>query len=99
MDGVHHDDDKSHIRVSVSKLLSQKESIFRKSDVWSRPHELEGVIHAPLKCGIRHGEGEFLFTGRLRLGQPVLQCAPRYEQWKKVLEEALLQDELECTYS
>ncbi|XP_071106107.1 meteorin-like protein [Haliotis cracherodii] len=101
MDDVDHDDveETSVIRVSVTQLLSQKDAIFKKAENgWTRPHELKGVIHAPHRCGIRHGEGQFLFTGRVRLGQPMLQCAPRYEQWKSVLEMALLNDELECSY-
>ncbi|XP_071106109.1 meteorin-like protein [Haliotis cracherodii] len=97
IDDVTHDEDTSHIRVTASKVVSQKEAIFQKPTAgWSRPYELKGVVQAPLRCGIRHGEGQFLFTGRVRLGQPVLQCAPRYEQWRAVLEMAQENGQLEC---
>ena len=99
MDEVTHEEEISHIDVTVTKLISQSESIFKKStDVWARSQVLKGVVNVPLRCGIRLGEGQFLFTGRVRLGQPVLQCAPRYEQWNTVLDDAVNHGLLECSY-
>lgn len=40
-----------------------------------------GRVVMPMQCGARWGDGEFLVMGVMRLGQPVLQCAPRYEEW------------------
>ncbi|XP_067672915.1 meteorin-like protein [Haliotis asinina] len=97
IDDVTHDVDTSRILVTASRVISQKEAIFQKPAGWTRPHELKGVVHAPVRCGIRHGEGQFLFTGRVRLGQPMLQCAPRYEQWRAVLKMAQENGQLECT--
>ncbi|KAG8182525.1 hypothetical protein JTE90_002063 [Oedothorax gibbosus] len=52
-----------------------------------------GLVHRPLHCGTRAGKGEFLFLGRWRLGDPVLGCAPRWSEWKKVRKRA---DLAEC---
>ncbi|XP_046569660.1 meteorin-like protein [Haliotis rubra] len=98
IDDVTHDEDTSRIRVTASRVISQKEAIFQKPTGGSAgPHELKGVVHAPVRCGIRHGVGQFLFTGRVRLGQAMLQCAPRYEQWRAVLKMAQENGQLECT--
>lgn len=40
-----------------------------------------GRVEVPLQCGARAGEGEFLVMGVMRLGQPILRCAPRHEEW------------------
>lgn len=44
----------------------------------------EGGIRAPRKCRIRHGNGEFIFTGRIRLGIAFLQCAPRLQDFAEI---------------
>lgn len=48
-----------------------------------------GVIIMPHKCGIKHGAGEFLFMGRVRLGRAVLGCAPRAGQFQTLWDAAV----------
>ncbi|KAK8731409.1 hypothetical protein OTU49_007592 [Cherax quadricarinatus] len=40
-----------------------------------------GRVEVPLQCGARAGDGEFLVMGVMRLGQPLLRCAPRHQEW------------------
>lgn len=39
---------------------------------------------APYRCGIRKGEGEFIFIGRIRFKRAFLHCAPRVEEFVKL---------------
>lgn len=53
-----------------------------------------GRVMMPLQCGARWGDGEFLVMGVMRLGQPILQCAPRYEEWLALTRRA--QNQAQC---
>lgn len=50
----------------------------------------------PLKCGSKLGEGEFLFLARRRLGETVVTCAPRWQEWKRIRRKALLDESNLC---
>ncbi|XP_076449188.1 meteorin-like protein [Babylonia areolata] len=80
----------THIQVAVAQLIHQNAPVFRR--VRRDDRFLYGTVHAPAKCGIRPGHGNFLFTGRMRLGKPKLRCAPFYEDWLKISADA------ECVY-
>ncbi|XP_068118655.1 meteorin-like protein [Hyperolius riggenbachi] len=75
----------SSIAISVNKLYRQKNKIFQKS---KDQESWEGQIKTPLKCGVRAGQGDFLFTGRLHFGEPRLGCAPRYKDFQRIYLEA-----------
>lgn len=53
-----------------------------------------GRVVMPIQCGAKWGEGEFLVMGDMRLGQPVLRCAPRYEEWSALTRRA--QSQAQC---
>ncbi|XP_035214783.1 meteorin-like protein, partial [Stegodyphus dumicola] len=55
-----------------------------------------GVLYRPLQCGTRAGTGEFLFLGRRKLGDPILTCAPRWTEWKKIRQKAFSSGNLDC---
>ncbi len=84
--------------VDISKLYRQTHQIFKR-DITSKNHIIHrtqtgeppytGVIAAPSRCGIRQGDGEFLFIGHIRLGRAILQCAPRLEEFKALWNNAV----------
>ncbi|KAM9296466.1 meteorin-like protein [Gastrophryne carolinensis] len=79
------DQQESIIVVSVDRLFRQKSKIFQHHK--ERPG-WEGRIRTPLECGVKAGQGEFLFTGRLHFGMPRLGCAPRYRDFQRIYQEA-----------
>lgn len=50
--------------------------------------EYTGRVDVPIQCGARAGEGEFLVMGVMRLGKPILRCAPRHSEWVKIAKAA-----------
>ncbi|XP_054718078.1 meteorin-like protein [Uloborus diversus] len=54
------------------------------------------VLHRPLHCGTKAGNGEYLFFGDWVLGYPNLYCVPRLVEWKKVRRKALRTGVSEC---
>ncbi|XP_063234551.1 meteorin-like protein [Bacillus rossius redtenbacheri] len=42
-------------------------------------------MHVASHCGARHGPGEFVLMARRKLGDLVLTCAPRLEDWAEVV--------------
>ncbi|XP_078510823.1 meteorin-like protein [Lissotriton helveticus] len=75
----------SIIYVNVDKLYRQKTKIFKPT---SASGSWEGQIRTPLECGVKPGQGEFLFTGRVHFGEPRLGCAPRYNDFLRIYKEA-----------
>nr|XP_045616943.1 meteorin-like protein [Procambarus clarkii] len=47
-----------------------------------------GHVEVPLQCGARGGEGEFLVMGVMRLGHPLLRCAPKHQDWVRLAMSA-----------
>nr|XP_033817469.1 meteorin-like protein [Geotrypetes seraphini] len=75
----------SIIDVNVEKLYKQKNKIFmpkEKTGGWV------GQIWTLLECGVKPGEGDFLFMGRMHFGEPRLGCAPRYKDFQRMYREA-----------
>lgn len=92
--GAQHEEEGDHtnIQVAVVQLIHQSAQLDLFTRVRRSDRHLTGTIHAPRKCGVKAGKGDFLFTGRLRLGKPVLRCAPYFDQWQKISAMA------ECVY-
>lgn len=58
--------------------------------------EHTGTLHVPLTCQVKHGSGEFIFMGRKRLGDAVLWCAPRLEEWQQWIHQAQTDGSAQC---
>ncbi|KAK7502317.1 hypothetical protein BaRGS_00006270 [Batillaria attramentaria] len=86
------DGDHTNIQVAVQQLIHRNPDVDIFTRVRRSDRHLTGTIHAPRKCGIKAGKGDFLFTGRMRLGKPTLRCAPYFEQWQRLSALA------ECVY-
>ena len=98
------------IDISVDKVYRQKAQHFqyspehsrlrrdvtRRSSLQSEADGHSGTIVAPHKCGIRYGQGDFLFVGRMRLGRALLQCAPRMEEFTDLWTQAVKQGQNPC---
>ena len=82
--------DHTQVEVAVAQLVHQTSPVFQR--VRRDDRFLYGTIRVPSKCGVRAGKGDFLFTGRMRLGKAKLRCAPYYEDWLKISTLA------ECAY-
>lgn len=97
MNSVHHNDelDKTRIDVSVAQMIRQKGSHFARTRRDSPT--LDGHIFAPRKCGVVKGEGLFLMTGRVRLGELRIGCAPYLSEWESIVNRAELEGRMECT--
>ncbi|XP_055950053.1 meteorin-like protein [Argiope bruennichi] len=78
------------IRDSVPRVFSEGLSPLNKKIAW------KGVVHRPQHCGTKTGSGEFIFFGRWRLGDPILRCAPRWTEWKKVRRKATFSENVDC---
>ncbi|KAL4240234.1 hypothetical protein ACF0H5_001028 [Mactra antiquata] len=97
MNDVQHKDEieKTHIIVDVSQIIRQTGSHFNRLRRDS-PY-LQGTIVAPRKCGIAKGDGTFLMTGRVRLGDLTMGCAPYIDEWETIVTKAELEGRLQCT--
>ncbi|XP_072299346.1 meteorin-like protein [Eucyclogobius newberryi] len=82
------------VTVEVSRLYRQKTQIFVSGGV--RARSWTGQIKMPLQCGVKAGEGDFLFTGAVRFGEAWMGCAPRYKDFLRVYDEAEKQGTNPC---
>lgn len=79
------EEQESVIHVGVNKLYRQKSKVFQltgESGNW------RGQIKTPLECGVKPGDGDFLFTGRMHFGEARLGCAPRFKDFQRMYKEA-----------
>ncbi|KAA8585186.1 hypothetical protein FQN60_003880 [Etheostoma spectabile] len=80
------EEEHSIVTVEISRLYRQKTQVFVSGGV--RVRRWTGHIKMPLQCGVRFGEGEFLFTGTVRFGEAWMGCAPRYKDFLQLYHEA-----------
>lgn len=95
---VSHDQrqEESRIDIFADKIYRQKKKTFQtigKSGKWL------GHIKTPLQCGVKEGEGDFLFTGSMHFGEIQLGCAPRYKDFRRIYKEARDKGENPCELS
>lgn len=98
MDSVLHKDRDKHseISVSVSRIVRQKSpDLFYR--ISRNSPNLRGKLHTPRKCEVSRGVGDYLFTGRLRLGQLHVTCATYIKEWENILHKALEDGTMECS--
>ncbi|EMP23741.1 Meteorin-like protein [Chelonia mydas] len=75
----------SVIDISANKLYRQKSKVFQPTE---ENGSWRGQIKTPLECGVRPGDGDFLFTGRMQFGEARLGCAPRFKDFQRMYKEA-----------
>ncbi|KAM4598682.1 meteorin-like protein [Polymixia lowei] len=91
---VEREEDKSSVTVEISRLYRQKTQVFASGGV--RVRRWTGQVKMPLRCGVKPGDGEFLFTGTVRFGEAWMGCAPRYKDFLRLYAEAQLQGTNPC---
>lgn len=91
---VEQQEEHSSVTVEISRLYRQKTQVFVSGGV--RVRSWTGHIKMPLQCGVRSGEGEFLFTGTVRFGEAWMGCAPRYKDFLRLYHEAEQQGTNPC---
>ncbi|XP_024919977.1 meteorin-like protein isoform X2 [Cynoglossus semilaevis] len=88
------EEEHSSITVEMSRLYRQKTQVFVSGGV--RGRRWTGRIKMSVHCGVRSGEGEFLFTGTVRFGEAWMGCAPRYKDFLRLYQEAQQQGTNPC---
>lgn len=91
---VEREEERSSLTVEISRLYRQKTQVFVSGGV--RVRSWTGHIKMPLQCGVRSGEGEFLFTGTVRFGEAWVGCAPRYKDFLRLYHAARQQGTNPC---
>ncbi|XP_036388897.1 meteorin-like protein [Megalops cyprinoides] len=92
--GVEEEAGQSAVTVTLSRLYRQKSRVFASGG--GRTRHWVGRVKMPRQCGVKPGEGEFLFTGMVRFGEAWLGCAPRYKDFLKLYREAVEQGTNPC---
>ncbi|XP_076366036.1 meteorin-like protein [Tachypleus tridentatus] len=87
-------------RLQRSELTVQVKRIYRDSHesvLNSVPDDRkETVLHRSLKCDTKVGPGEYVFFGKWTLESPVIQCAPRLADWRKIRRKAIMEGTNQC---
>ncbi|XP_063819527.1 meteorin-like protein [Pseudophryne corroboree] len=75
----------SWVDINAVRVYRQRKSIFQpdtSTGTWTGP------IRTLLQCGVKKGEGNFLFTGSEHFGDAWLGCAPRYKDFLQIYQTA-----------
>lgn len=76
----------SVIHLRVSRLYRQKSRVFQLAP--EGHGHWQGRILTLLECGVRPGQGDFLFTGHMHFGEAQLGCAPRFSDFRRTYRDA-----------
>lgn len=80
------EEDQTSVGVALSRVYRQKSEVFAQTGgrvkIWT------GKLLMPHECGVKAGDGDFLFTGTVRFGQAWLACAPRYTDFLRTYRDA-----------
>lgn len=79
------DQQDSIISININRIYRQKTRIFHSAEESGR---WQGQIKTLLQCGVKPGDGDFLFTGSMHFGEARLGCAPRYKDFQRMYKEA-----------
>ncbi|KAM9745256.1 meteorin-like protein [Menidia menidia] len=102
--GVSHDSKRQTtlIEVSATKVYWQRSGLFEPRADPSLPSRPSvswlGHIHTLLRCHVKPGDGEFLFTGSEHFGDAWLGCAPRYKDFLFVYYKARMEHRNSCDF-
>ncbi|XP_074551947.1 meteorin-like protein [Halichoeres trimaculatus] len=91
---VEQGEEHSTVEVEISRLYRQKTQVFVSGGV--RVRRWTGHTKMPPHCGVRSGDGEFLFMGTIRFGEAWMGCAPRYKDFLRLYHEAQQQGTNPC---
>nr|ATU83001.1 secreted hypothetical protein [Pristhesancus plagipennis] len=101
------DTDISEISVRVTNVLRRwnppGDDNWNENDISSNNVDNEDyktgkteIVQVGKHCGAQHGAGELVIMARRKLGQLVLRCAPRLQEWRDILKEASIKDSAHC---
>lgn len=88
----------SSVEVWASRVYWQRSGVFEHQLDPSGSPSWHGRIHTMLRCHVKPGDGEFLFTGSEHFGEAWLGCAPRYKNFLSVYEKARLERRNSCDF-
>ena len=90
----------------TSKAVKLKKKSMRhnpKAGQWRRIEEQafgkaeqEFSFHTPRHCLVSPGEGEFVFMGRRRFDEMMLICAPRLDEWARLVQKFTTTNQAPC---
>ncbi|XP_045463340.1 meteorin-like protein [Harmonia axyridis] len=101
----HHTEELSQMSVKITKLIRNTvEETFSNKDVETNEipeneydeADKKITISVAQHCGVAHGVGEFVFMARRKLGGLRLQCAPRLEDWAKLISTLSEEGKAHC---
>ncbi|XP_017277289.1 meteorin-like protein [Kryptolebias marmoratus] len=87
----------SVVEVSAARVYRQRSGAFQPHPSVSPP-SWRGHIHALLRCRVKPGAGEFLFTGSEHFGEAWLGCAPRFKDFLSVYHKARREGRNSCDF-
>jgi hypothetical protein len=93
------DDDWTKVTMSVTKLYRHtlvdpdRERVFSQNSISTN---LEGVVHFPNNCRANVAAGEYLLMGNVKLGLPIVTCAPTWREWQLAIKAAAAKKSLNC---
>ncbi|XP_052059026.1 meteorin-like protein [Mytilus californianus] len=96
MTDVKHVQDQTHIYIQISKVIRNRQLLIEGHRRRIGPY-IEETMVRHRQCGVEHGSGLFLFTGKWRLGQLTLTCSPYYSDWTLVSKRAVLEGKIDYT--
>ncbi|KAK9891516.1 hypothetical protein WA026_014752 [Henosepilachna vigintioctopunctata] len=98
----HLDEELSQMSVKITRLIRHtvEENAAQDIETNNIPDEGESLkkvtISVAQHCGVTHGIGEFVFMARRKLGELTLQCAPRLEDWAKLISSLSEEGKAHC---
>lgn len=78
--------------VNGNNVIKQQSHKFIRAQGSASPEKLVTVLHRPAKCHSKKATFDhlqFLFTGHWILGNPIVKCAPTYQQFELIRAKAL----------
>ncbi|XP_026997139.1 meteorin-like protein isoform X1 [Tachysurus fulvidraco] len=87
----------SVVEVQKGRVYRQRSGVFGREP--NHSGSWHGYIHTLLKCGVKAGAGQFLFTGAELFGEAWLGCAPRFKDFQILYHSAKRAHLMPCDFS